>query len=444
MPRQATSLLGYFQSRVTSVFWSAVANALPRGALLVSGIYVARTAGHASFADYSLAVATVTLGGGMFGTALMNLGSKRVPELAHRTGVSGAGFASLLAFGGALALATASILLVLAPGVAALLGRGVAFGETLSVAAAAVLAIVIHGSLNGLVLGSARFATAGLSALVGAAAFAAALVPFTARWGTSGALAAIAVLYLVMSALLTLPLGPDVSRDIGRPGASRKLLWQWGASIEFLAPIVFYIAVFPVVVWLANLMLARGPDPTLAIARFNAAYNWYAIATFVPSVMNQVEFVHLSRARARGEGQTFLRLFRYSVLQNAVVMAVLVGVGLLLSSTLMALFRVDDAAGRLCLRLLFIAAYFVGVGLPFILMFTIIDQVWVATALNFAWGALTLTGAWLLRDLGAVGLGVAFAVAYAFHLTAAALLAVRFARRLVGSERAEVDAGAVG
>jgi O-antigen/teichoic acid export membrane protein len=415
-----------------------VASALPRGALLLTGIYVARASGHEAFADYSLAIATVTLAGGTVGTALMNLGSKRVPELAHRHGAHGAGFASLLAFGAALALMMGIALLALAPALSAGLGRGEALTETLRVASLVVGAMVIHGSLNGLTLGSARFATAGLSAVIGTVAFAALLLPMTFQWGMLGTMGAIGLLYAVMAAFLTSVVGPLARGDVGRPERP-KWLSQWQPSAAFLAPIILYTAVFPVVVWVANLLLARGPDAVLNIARFNAAYNWYAIATFVPTVMIQVEFVHLSRARASGQGYEFLRLLRYAVLQNMLVMAALVVAGTLLAGPLMSLFRVDDADGRLCLRLLFLAALFIGTAVPLILAFTIMDKVWIATAHKVGWGLLTHGIACFLRDLGAVAIGIAFAAAYAAHVAVTAMVAIRLMRQFAPANQPASD-----
>jgi len=277
-----------------------------------------------------------------------------------------------------------------------------------------------------------------LSAVIGTVAFAALLLPMTIQWGLLGTIGAIGLLYAVMAVRLTSAVGRLVTRDLRRPGRS-KWLSQWQPSISFLAPIILYTAVFPIVVWLANLLLARGPAPVLNIARFNAAYNWYAIATFVPTVMIQVEFVHLSRARASGEGYEFLRLLRYAVLQNVLVMTALVVAGALLAGPLMGLFRVDDADGRLCLRLLFLAALFIGTGTPLVLAFTIMDKVWIATTLNVGWALLTLGIAWFLRDLGAVAIGIAFAAAYAVHVVVTAMVAMRLTREFAPANQPATD-----
>jgi O-antigen/teichoic acid export membrane protein len=430
MSDAADTLIGHLRSRFASGIWSAIASALPRAALLVAGLYVARQSGPDAFAQYSLALITVILGGNLVATALMNLGSKSVPELAHaQGGRAGAGFASLLGLGGALAVALGLSVYALAPFAAGLFGLELALTGVLQVAAIVVVAVVIHGSVNGLIMGSARFATAAVSTIAGSAAFVLALVPLSNAWGIAGTLLSLGLLYAVTAAFEGWSARHGVSNDFrSTPRGSR--FSQWWPSAGFLAPMLLYIAMFPIVVWIANALLVRGPSPLLNVARFNAAYNWYAVATFVPNVLAQVEFVHFSRAKARGEMTQLSRILRYSILQNLLTMLVVVGAGIILAGPLMDLFRVNDADGRLCLRLMLVAACLTSLGVPTGLLFTVTDRIWIATALNIGWALMTLSTAWLLRDTGAVGIATAFVVAYAVHFVCALALAVRVARNL--------------
>jgi O-antigen/teichoic acid export membrane protein len=428
-PIQApTTLVGHLRSRFASAFWSAIATALPRAALLLAGLYVARTLGADAFAQYSLAAVTMALGGGMFAMALMNLGTKRVPELAHaHNGREGAGFASLLALGSAIAIALGLGVFALAPTAASLFGLGQSFVGMLRIAACIVGAVVLHGSINGLVLGSARFTTAALSTMAGAAAFAVALVPLTAIFGISGALIAIGMLYTVTAVAEIWSIRHALSIDVAA-AKSTKSRPPWQPTAWFLAPMLLYIAMFPIVVWLVNALLVHGPMPFANVARFNAAYNWFAVAIFVPGVLAQVEFVHFSRAKARGEGAKLAHMLRFSILQNLAIMVVIAGLGAVLAGPLMNLFQVGGDDGVLCLRLMFVAAFFVSLGVPTGLLFTVIDRIWFATALNAGWALVTLAVAWLLRDSGAVGVGVAFAFGYAVHFACSFGLVTRMAR----------------
>lgn len=427
-PAGRPSTLGvHVRSRFASAFWSGIANALPRAALLATGLYVALRFGPDAFARYSLTIVTITVAGGIVATSITTLGARYVSEQrAAHGGRRGAGFSSLLAFGLALAVVLGALVFALAPVEAALFGGGLALADSLGIAALVVIVLVVHGALNGLAIGSARFALAAAATMVGAAAFAVALVPLAGRLGISGALLAVGVFHLGALVSIAAWAARPALDDLQRTSRIERHA-QWKAIAMFLAPVLLFTAMVPVVVWSCNIVLTRGAQPLPAIARFNAAYNWYAVAAFVPNVLAQVEFVHLSQARARGDAAALVHILKMAVLQNILVMLPLAALGAALAGPLMALFHVDDADGRRCLQLMLAAALIASVSNPTGVFFAVVDRIWIATALNLAWAVVALTGAWIWRDSGAVGIALAFVVAYAVHLIAAVVLALRFA-----------------
>jgi O-antigen/teichoic acid export membrane protein len=424
------TLITHARSRFASALWSAVANALPRAALLVAGLYVARRFGADSFAHYSLAIVTVTLAGSLVATAMTNLGGKHVPEAAHRPQAGpGAGHAALLAQGIGLAVLLGAVVCALAPYASGLFRASFDLTGLLRVAALVVVATVVNGTFNGLMAGAARFRAAAISTAIGAAAFAILLSPLADAWGIEGVLAALGVLYVATAACEAWAVRREARADLQAiTGADFR--GQLRRTSGFLLPLLVFNAMIPAVVWLCNLLLTRGATPVPEIARFNAAYNWYAVAVFVPNVMAQVEFIHLSQAKARGETAALGRLLRLAMLQNLAVMLPLALVGIAAAGPLMDLFRVNDADGRATLQWMLAAAFIASLGTPTGLFFAVIDRIWLATGLNALWAAITLACAWVLRDRGATGAAAAFAIAYGAHALIAGFIAFRHAGRL--------------
>ncbi|MEP7275438.1 MAG: lipid II flippase MurJ [Betaproteobacteria bacterium] len=422
---RSRKLARHVRARFASAFWTGIANALPRAALLLAGLYVAHRFGPDGFARYSLAIVTITVAGGIFSMALIAIGSKYVPELAAaHGGRRGAGFASVLGFGAALAVLLAAGLYVLATPLAVLLAHPDSLAQTLRLAAPVVLAVVVYGAVDGLLIGSARFAAAAWTTLAGTAVFALTLVALTDRLDLAGALVALGLLWGVTALCQLATIGGAIADDFRRSTRGERLA-QWKPVAGFLVPMLLFIAMAPAMVWICNAILARGDAPLPAVARFNAAYNWFAVAAFLPNVLAQVEFVHLSRAKARGDTAGLKPILRLAMAQNLLVMLPLAALGFALSGPLMGLFRVDDIDGRTTLLLMLAAALVASLSNPTGVYFAVIDRIWLATGLNVGWGVVALGLAWALRDHGAVGMGVAFLAAFVVHLACAATLALR-------------------
>jgi len=419
------TLAGHVRARLAPAFWTGIANALPRGAVLIAGLYVAHRFGADAFARYSLAIVTVTVGGGIVSMALIAIGTKYVPELAVAAGGrQGAGFSVLLLFGATLAVALGTATFALAAPLAALLGHPDALADTLQVAAGVVAAAVLYGAVNGIVVGSARFATSAIATVGGTVVFAVGLVPLADGLGISGVLVALGVLYAVTAATELLTIAPTAAADFRR-GSLAERVAPWRRIAGFLVPMLLFIAIVPALVWGCNAILANGAAPLAEVARFNAAYNWYAVAAFLPNVLAQVEFVRLSRAKSSGDGAALKSILRLAIAQNAVVMLALVGVGLAVAGPLAELFRVDDAPGRLAVRLMLVTALIVALANPTGVFFAVVDRIWLATWLLVAAGALTFAFAWALGGHGAVGMGVAFVAGFGLHAVAAVAIALR-------------------
>jgi O-antigen/teichoic acid export membrane protein len=92
-------------------------------------------------------------------------------------------------------------------------------------------------------------------------------------------------------------------------------------------------------------------------------------------------------------------------------------------------YRLEGPDAEHTLLLMLAAAFVASLGNPAGLFLAVIDRIWLASALNVAWGIITLALAWWLRDGGAQSVALAFLLGYALHCVAAMLVAHRLLAR---------------
>ena len=429
----AEKLAQRLRIRFAAAFWNSLASALPRVALLLAGLYVAHRFGPEAFARYSLATVTVMVVGNLMATALTNVGAKFVPGFAAgRIDRLGTGFATLLIIAALLALTLGAAVFAIAPWLAQVFGVDPPVTGLLRVAALAIAAVIVQGGAMALLAGSKRFRQMALVNGAGIIVFAILLLPLNTAWGSAGTLAALAALYGVAGVLGIACIRGAAARD-WRESRRADVRHRGRRMLGFLVPILFASGMLAPVVWICNSVLAHGEAPLANVARFNAAYSWFAVVSFLPAILAQVEFVHMSHARAAGEAAGLSRALRLFVAQNLALMVPVTLIGMAFASTLMGLFRVDDAEARLCLRLLLGAALMASIGNPAGLFLAVIDRIWLSSLFNAGWAVVALGIAYLLRDAGAIGVATAFFVAYTAHFFVATYFAWRLTRRHVAA-----------
>jgi O-antigen/teichoic acid export membrane protein len=412
--------------RLVAALWNGIAGALPRVAVLLAGLYVARRFGTEAFARYSLALSTFAVAGGLLGSTMTTVASKFVPEF---SGASGArkdeGFAAIALFALTLGTLAGGGLFLAAPLISRLFGVEPPVDGLLRASALAVSMTVIACGLVGLLIGSARFGTAAMAYLGGFALFGLGVVPLANQFGIAGVLLALGTLYLG-AALVGLAVS---GRKLTHDAAAHRVRERLPALFGFFLPTLIAAGLIAPVVWGANAIVARGPEPLENLAYFNAAYSWFAVVSFLPAVLAQVEFVRMSQAKARGDTAMLPRALRRFVMQNALVMLPVALIGAALAWLLVGVYRLEGLAAERTLMLMLAAAFVASLGNPAGLFLAVVDRIWLASGLNVAWGIITLALAWWLRDGGAQSVALAFLLGYAAHCIVATLIAQRLLAR---------------
>ncbi|HVE50490.1 MAG TPA: hypothetical protein VNG69_12855 [Casimicrobiaceae bacterium] len=408
------------RSRLRALIWNGLTGAIPRISLLIAGLYVAQRFGADAFARYSLVIATVAVAGSLPATSLTTAASKFVAEFEHeRAGSAAIGLLSII-----MALVVASLVWAIAPWLAQVFAVEPPITTMLRVAALTIGATIVSGGLIGVLVGAGRFRASALAQLAGFVVFVAALVPLGRALDATGAVIALGLHYAI-----TVVFAVIAARRMLRANGSPQFARRMRRVLGFLVPVMISSGLITLVVWLVNAIIARGPNPLVEVSRFNAAYSWFAVVSFAPAVLAQVEFVRLSRTKAAGGVATLSDEMRRFTLRNAQLMAILCVAIAVFASPAMGLYRAEGVEAERTLQLLMAAAFMQAIGNPAGLFLAVIDRIWLASALNFAWGMMTLAACWLLRDAGAVGATTAFLVAYAIHFAVATLVARRLVAR---------------
>lgn len=424
----AVSLSRHVHARFTTVAWNGVAYVLPKVAVLAAGLFVAHRFGHEAFARYSLAAVTLMVVGNLVGASLGTVASKYVQEFAGgNSALIGRGFASLMLTAAAFAIALSLALFVVAPTLATAFAVEPDITGLLEIASGAVAACILSGAASGLLTGSTRFKQVALANSLAVAMFAASLLPLNAIAGPGGALAALALFYTISAATALFFVRRQVRTDF-RASTRRELRARIATMLRYFLPMLLAAGMITPVVWLCNTLLTRSADALIEVARFNAGYNWFAVVSAIPAVLAQVEFVHMARAQATGDTQRLAHVLKLFIAQNLLFVAPVVIAGASLAGLMMGLFSVDDAQARSTLRLLLAAALFASLGNPAGMYLAATDRIWIASLLNIAWALVVLACAAWLRDLGAIGIGIAFVIGYAIHFFAASAVVWRMIR----------------
>jgi O-antigen/teichoic acid export membrane protein len=290
-----------------------------------------------------------------------------------------------------------------------------------------VAAVILHGGVAGILAGSARFTRLAAGNAAAVVTFAFVLVPLADAFASIGVLLALGGLYLVATIAALVSVWTALTRDF-RATTWRETRTRIRSIAAFLLPMFIAVGMVPPVLWICNSLLSRDGN-LLDVARINAAYAWFAFMSFLPAMLAQVEFVRVSQLKARGDVAGLVQVLRKFIVQNLALMLPVAVAGALLAGPLMSLYRVDDADARLCLRLMSCAALVASLGNPASLFLTVVDRIWVASLFNIGWAAVALIAAVALRGHGAVGIALAFVVAYSLHFVIATIVA----HRIVGA-----------
>lgn len=410
-------------------FWSLLGSGVSQAATLLTAVIAARLLGSVRFGEYGIIQSTTGMLGILAGMGLGITATKYVSELRASDPVR---CGRIIGLSNSVALMSASAIALGLWLVAPWLASGVLQAPHLTLGLRIAGALLIFSTLNGVQIGTLTGFEAFRTVLyINIFRAAATLVLVTAgvlKWELPGMFVG-----MTLAAALTCLVSYFAERSTCRTHAvhvshrqSRrevKLLWR------FTLPGLIALLLPGIVFWVVRTILVRSSDGYAELGTFTAAEQWTTAITFLSAGLNTVGLPILSNTYATSNWTQF----RKAVIGNLSLTlgaAILVATVVALASPWIAAVygpTYSDMAPVLIL-IAFVSVLRV-LGGTIGNFIASIDEMWWAVAFNLLWTVTLIIGAYLLVDRGALGLAMAYLIAYAAQATwAMAFFFVRLGR----------------
>ncbi|MBI5549657.1 MAG: oligosaccharide flippase family protein [Deltaproteobacteria bacterium] len=400
----------------SGAFWSVSGSVLSRLLTLAAAIFVARHLGAAAFGEYNLVLTTAGVlqalaGFGLGATAAKYLSGKYRLEPAAAGRVIG--LSSVIAAGvGALAT---GLLALSGPWIARVVLNAPQLGGALRLGSLLLLFGSIQGAQVGVLTGLERFRLLALVSVVAAVVTAPLLVLGASQGGTLGG-----VVGLVVSAAVTIALfGVAVrvaTRASGIRPRYRGALAEWRILFSYSLPATLSNLLLAPVTWAASAILVNQWDGLRELGLFSAANQWRNAIVFVATAIGAALLPLFSHLHDSGRSRAFLEAFWASFILIGVMCMAAAGLLAALAPVLMRSYGAEFASATTVLIVLVIAG---AIAAPLSVVGNAMGgagKMWLGFALNLAWAGALLATAYALRSWGALGLSLAYLLAYLVHL----------------------------
>ncbi len=202
-------------------------------------------------------------------------------------------------------------------------------------------------------------------------------------------------------------------RCINRSISKAALDWEWCKS--FALPGALASLALVAANWMAQVILVRTPNGFSELAVLNIAMQWFNIVLFLPTAAGRAVTPLLVERTLVADGRGAAALLGYGMLANGTIALVAGGIVAFLSPRLMTAYGPAFEPYHVCLIYAAATAFVGALQMPTTLLFTSGSKMRLCALLNIGWALVYAGGAWLLADLGASGICLAFLIAYLYH-----------------------------
>ena len=394
------------------VAWSLVSNLVSQGLKLVASVVSARLLGQVSFGELGMINSTVMLFGVFAGSGLGMAATKYVAELRSREPEqAGRVIGFLLKLASATGGFVALVVFLFAPLVASRALDAPHLAIELRIGCAMLVLNALNGVQLGALAGMESFRSLALVNFVGGLVHLPSIALgswFLGLRGVVGAYVAVAVITWLISQIVL----RHECASLGIPLSYQKARAEWSILWEFALPALVVSMSTQPFAWLARVLLANQPNGYAEVGIFTAAFSWTNVLLFLPQQVSQPSMPILSNLYGQGRTKAAARLIR-TTLSLTVTLSFLVAMPLmLLSPHIMGAYGESFGASWLVLVIILVA-YTVGAGtLVFRNVFAASGRMWWQALHSMIWGIALVGIAVLLAGYGALGLSVAYLIAF--------------------------------
>ena len=394
--------------------WNVLAAGSTQGSLFLTHLVVARLLGVSEFGRYALLMTTAMAISSIAQSGIGFVAAKYVAEF-HQTDKKRAGRILSLCRFTALSLGGASALvLVLGADVLASAAFGhpdLAYGLRIIGLSVPFLALTVYQ--QGALQGFGEFRRLGLVGALAGILHVVMAALGGAFWGLPGVLGALVVSSVLRTGAFAFTLAAVQARHLVRSplGGFRQeahLLWRAGLPSAVMG------VSFAVAFWLVNLILARGPGGTDAVAHFYAANQIRLLALQAPMILSGVSVALLNRLRGEANWAEYRAVFTAYLAANLLMACTLAALFALAASPLMWMYGEQFAQQHRLLQLMVLSVIPEIAAMALYVHVQAHERLW--SSLLQAWlpkDAVFVIGTWYASTLGPVGAAIAYAASWA-------------------------------
>lgn len=397
-------------------FWSLVGAAFAQGLTILSSIPVARLLGSESYGELGIIQSTVGTFIIFVGPALGVAATKHIAELRDVNPERTGRIVGMTSAAGLIVSALMAVFLwASAPFLASSTLNAPELAPALRLAAFALFFNGLVGIQNGILSGLEAFRSmAQVNLWRGLITFPAMIIGALV-WHLPGAVLALGLISLVTAYANQRAIHQENTQK-GIPTQHLVVGDEWRILYQFSLPALLSSIVVLATTWSANAFLVNQPNGYMEMGIFNAANQWRIAILLLPSVLSKPVLPMLSESFTRS-----IKDYRQVLIINVVItsiVALLLALGVIIVSPwIMAAYGGDFAQSWGVLALLAMSAVFSAITSVVGSAIWSMGKMWYSLAFNAGW-AMVFCGIYLLTiEYGALGLAVAYLVAYVFQLS---------------------------
>jgi O-antigen/teichoic acid export membrane protein len=167
--------------------------------------------------------------------------------------------------------------------------------------------------------------------------------------------------------------------------------------------------------WFTSLLLVQQPMGYSEIAIYNAAYQWRTLLIFIPGIIGQISLPILAESFGGEKYDDIVPYLKKSMLIISILSISILTVFSLFSGTIMSIYGPAFSDGWLVLIIVSITACVYAILLPISNVIVASGNMWIGALMNAGWAIILIVSAVYLVKYGAIGLAIAFLIAYIFH-----------------------------
>ncbi len=394
--------------------WGVVGAIASRALALLLSVALARLLQTERFGQFLIIQNTLGMFGVFAGLGLGVVATKFSAELHSRDAVRLGRILGLVrataAFG---SIAVALVLALLAPMIAGDVFHRPELTPYVRITSVTVVFLTLEGYNTAALFGLEHIKQSVKGTLLSAALSTPAALLLTWRMGLEGAVYGLLLSSVLQCVISHLVLRRAlIERGIEHRRHTRA---EWNVLYEYAVPSLLGGVMVTPVHWLCQALLAGRPDGMVQIAILGIGLQWFQAVSFLPVALARVVLPVLTDAVAdEGNGQSG-KVLNAAIGANAMVAFPIAIVISLLSGRIMQIYGVAQSDAGFALSLMVIASAVSAVCAVVGQVMVARGKIWQGWMMNVGWATFYVGLAYMLLNLGAVGVASSLLVAYIAH-----------------------------